>query len=54
MILGAVERAGYKSGGQIALALDPAASEFFENGQYVFHKSDKSRKTPEDMVRLYE
>lgn len=53
-ILGAVECAGYKSGTQIALALDPAASEFFENGQYVFHKSDKSRKTPEDMVRLYE
>jgi enolase len=54
VILGAIERAGYKSGAQIALALDPAASEFFENGQYVFHKSDKSRRTPEDMVRLYE
>jgi enolase len=54
VILAAIERAGYKTGIQIALALDPAASEFFENGRYVFDKSDKSQKTPEDMVRLYE
>jgi len=54
VILAAVERAGYKSGTQIAIALDPAASEFFENGQYVFHKSDNSKKIPDDMVRLYE
>jgi enolase len=54
VILGAIERAGYKSGTQVALALDPAASEFFKDGKYVFHKSDKSQKTPEDMVRLYE
>ncbi len=63
-ILDAIGRAGYsaahgvsghaKTGNQIALALDPAASEFFENGQYEFHKSDKSRKSAEDMVRLYE
>jgi len=46
-------RVGRLSGGhQIALALDPAASEFFEDSQYVFHKSDKSRKSPRDMMRL--
>jgi enolase len=53
VILTAIERAGFKAGDQIALALDPAASEFYEQGQYVFSKSDKSRKTSEDMVRLY-
>jgi len=40
VILEAIERAGYKPGRQIALALDPAASEFFEGGAYVFRKSD--------------
>ncbi len=54
VILAAIEQAGFKPGEQVALALDPAASEFFEDGQYVLHKSDKSRKTPEEMVRLYE
>ncbi len=54
VILTAIDRAGYKAGGQIALALDPAASEFFEQGSYVFTKSDNSRKTPDQMVRLYE
>jgi enolase len=54
VILNAIERAGYKAGSQVALALDPASSEFFEDGQYHFHKSDKSRKSPKDMVKLYE
>lgn len=54
MILMAIEQAGYKPGVDIALALDPAASEFFDNGAYFFHKSDKSRKSSEEMVRLYE
>jgi enolase len=54
VILSAIERAGFKNGEKIALALDPAASEFFEQGRYVFAKSDKSHKSPEDMVRLYE
>jgi len=53
VILSAIERAGFRPGQDIALALDPAASEFFEDGHYVFAKSDKSRKTPEEMVRLY-
>jgi enolase len=54
VILTAIERAGFKAGDQIALALDPAASEFYEQGHYVFSKSDQSRKSSEDMVRLYE
>jgi enolase len=54
VILAAIERAGFVPGDQVAIALDPAASEFFEDGRYVLHKSDGSRKTPEDMVRLFE
>ena len=54
VILSAIEKAGFKPGDQVALALDPASSEFHEKGAYVFSKSDKSRKTSEEMVRLYE
>jgi enolase len=53
VILEAIQQAGYKPGRQIAIALDPAASEFYDNGGYVFKKSDQSRKTPDDMVKLY-
>lgn len=49
-ILEAIVKAGYKPGADIVLALDPAASEFFEDGAYVFKKSDKSRRTPSEMV----
>jgi enolase len=52
-ILEAIQAAGYKPGKDIAIAIDPAASEFYENGGYVFKKSDKSRKTPDEMVKLY-
>jgi enolase len=53
-ILKAIEAAGYKSGDQIALALDAAASEFYDNkGKYIFKKSDQSQKSSEDMVQLY-
>ena len=54
VILTAIERAGYRPGEDIALAIDPAASEFFADGQYVFAKSDHSRKSSEQMIRLYE
>jgi enolase len=53
VILEAIERAGYKPGRQIALALDPAASEFFEAGASGFRKSDGSRRTPTEMVAFY-
>ncbi len=52
-ILTAIERAGYTAGRQIALALDPASSEFYEDGAYVFHKSDGSRRDAAAMVDFY-
>jgi enolase len=54
LILKAIERAGYKPGDEISIALDPASSEFYDkSGKYVFKKSDKSVKSAEDMVRFY-
>jgi enolase len=53
VILAAIERAGYQPGRQIALALDPAASEFFEDGVYVFRKSDGSHRSSAAMVEFY-
>ena len=52
-VLEAIAQAGYKPGEQIGVCLDPAASEFFENGKYVFKKSDKSQRTPEQMVEYW-
>jgi enolase len=53
-ILEATLSAGFKPGQDIVLALDPASSEFFENGEYVFRKSDQSRKSSAQMVDFYE
>jgi enolase len=53
VITEAIQRAGYRPGDEIALALDPAASEFYENGKYVFKKSGNIQKTSEEMVSLY-
>jgi enolase len=54
LILKAIEKAGYKPGGDISIALDPASSEFYDkSGKYVFKKSDKSVKSAEDMVRFW-
>jgi enolase len=53
LIASAVTRAGYQLGKDIAINLDPAASEFYENGQYVFHKSDKTRKSSDEMIVLW-
>ena len=52
-IMAAIQTAGYQPGSDVAIALDPAASEFFDNGQYVFKKSDGSRRSAEEMVKLY-
>lgn len=54
IILEAIEKAKYKAGKEIYLALDSAASEFYEKGKYVFKKSDKSIKNSEQMVKFYE
>jgi enolase len=53
VVLEAIEQAGYKPGKQVAIALDPAASEFYKDGKYVFKKSDKSTKSSEQMVKLW-
>jgi len=55
IVLEAIAAAGYKSGEQVSIALDPAASEFFDKatGKYVFKKSDKSSHSPEDMVAYW-
>jgi enolase len=53
VILEAVEKAGYQPGDDVALALDVAASEFYEDGKYVFHKSDNSSRSAAEMVDLY-
>jgi len=55
VILEAINAAGYKAGADIALALDPASSEFFDKqkGKYVFKKSDKSEKTSAQMVDFW-
>jgi len=54
LILEAIAAAGYKPGDQVALALDAASSEFYDNGRYVFNKSDGSRLTSDEMIKLYE
>jgi len=53
VVLEAISKAGYKPGKEIAIALDPAASEFFQDGKYVFKKSDKSAKTSDQMVKYW-
>ncbi len=51
--LEAITQAGFKVGDQIGIALDPASSEFFSNGKYIFKKSDKSERTSEQMVEFW-
>ncbi len=53
VILQAIERAGYAPGRQIAIALDPAASEFYEDGTYVFRKSDGAKRSSSRMTDFY-
>ena len=53
VVLEAISAAGYKPGAQVAIALDPAASELYQDGKYVFKKSDKSAKSSEEMVRYW-
>jgi enolase len=52
----AIEKAGYKLGDDIAFALDAASSEFYDanRGLYVFKKSDKSERSADDLVALYQ
>ncbi len=52
-ILESITKAGYTPGSDCLLALDPAASEFFDGKSYVFKKSDKRKLTSEDMVAFW-
>jgi enolase len=54
-ISGGVDKAGYKLGEQIFIALDPASSEFYDanEGVYVFKKSDGSKKTADELIDYY-
>jgi enolase len=53
VILEAIDKAGYKAGKDVAIALDPAASEMFQDGAYTFWKSDKSKKSSAEMVEYW-
>src|SRR5579872_2845287 len=55
VVLEAITKAGYTPGDQIGIALDPAASEFYDqdNKKYVFKKSDKSERTSDEMVKFW-
>ncbi|RPI21479.1 MAG: phosphopyruvate hydratase [Acidobacteria bacterium] len=53
VIVEAIKAAGYEPGKQVAIALDPAASSFFEDGWYNLSKSGQGRKTSSDMTALY-
>ncbi len=55
VILEGIEKAGYKAGEDVYIALDPAASEFFDQskGKYVFKKSDGRELTPAEMVDFW-
>ena len=55
VLMEAITKAGYKPGEQISIALDPAASEFYDKDKqkYVFKKSDKSEKTSDEMVAFW-
>jgi enolase len=53
VVLEAITQAGYQPGEEIGIALDPASSEFYVDGKYVFNKSDKSQRTSEQMVEFW-
>jgi enolase len=53
VIVEAIEAAGYKPGRDVAIALDPAASSFYEDGAYNLAKSGQGKKTSAEMTQLY-
>lgn len=52
-ILRAIEKAGYKAGKDISIALDPAASSFYENGKYILEAEVKKENSSSDMINFY-
>ncbi|MBI4266305.1 MAG: phosphopyruvate hydratase [Acidobacteria bacterium] len=53
IVVAAIAKAGLTAGRDVFIALDPAASELWDNGRYVFHKSGESPRTPTQMVEMY-
>ncbi|MHB1459680.1 MAG: phosphopyruvate hydratase [Armatimonadota bacterium] len=53
VIVEAIEAAGYQPGKDVAIALDPAASSFYEDGAYNLAKSGQGKKTSDEMIALY-
>ena len=54
LILESIQKAGYRPGEDIFLALDVAASEFFNDKKYFFKKSDGSKRSSDEMINFYE
>ncbi len=54
LIVAAIEKAGYRPGEDICIALDPAASSFFENGKYILSRSGEGEKSTEEMIAIWE
>ena len=52
-ILEAIDKAGYRAGENVMIALDPASSEFYKDGKYIFKKSDKRELTSEEMAAYW-
>ena len=52
-ILEAIEKAGYRAGDNVMIALDPAASEFYIDGKYVFKKSDNRQLSSDEMAAYW-
>jgi enolase len=53
VIVQAIEKAGFKPGQDVAIALDPAASEFHRSGRYILNSEKQPEKTPQEMVDFY-
>ncbi len=54
MVMRGIEKAGYKPGDDVLIAMDCAASEFYENGKYILDAESKPEKSTEEMIKLYE
>ncbi|HOJ52573.1 MAG TPA: phosphopyruvate hydratase [Syntrophales bacterium] len=54
LICQAIEQAKYKPGVDVYIALDPAASSFFQHGKYILKAEKKPKKSSDDMIRFYE
>jgi enolase len=53
LLLEGISQAGYKPGEQVGICIDPASSEFYQDGKYIFKKSDKSERTSAQMVEFW-